>query len=288
MRMLPDATAPVIDATLARLDALDVHCRYVAGDPDGGGWYRLDRTLADDDLLDAWFAGVLVDHAGGHRDVAGSYLASWLAGTIAETAVAALITEGRAWPIAPSTLAIHRHDEGWFDGIAVRGARLRVLPTDRDAGAAGVEVVASPERLRAVLAEELTGVTTTIFTAVRRRAPFGLRGMWGNLVDGITAGALWRAHQAGIDQAVARTEALALVAALVHRAGRTIPTPRFERVDWSGGVALVPVKTTCCLYYKTFDGTPDRRGEGYCTSCPLRDGESRRALWSTWLDSEAR
>src|SRR5262245_33380114 len=117
--------------------------RIVHGEPAGSGWHRLDSVLADDALLDRWFADVLARHAPGHRDVAGSYLAAWLSGTIADAAVAALIGEGRTWPIDASTLAVHRHEEGWFDGVAVHDARLRVLPDDPDAGALDVDIVAT-------------------------------------------------------------------------------------------------------------------------------------------------
>ena len=44
--MNPKERGPLAE-TLARLDAADEHCRFVAGEPDGGGWYRLDEVLAD-------------------------------------------------------------------------------------------------------------------------------------------------------------------------------------------------------------------------------------------------
>jgi hypothetical protein len=270
--------------TLARLDAADEHCRYVAGDPDGPGWYPLDAVARDPGLVDAWYGRVLEGEAQGRRDVAGSYLASWLGGIVAETVVAALTSEHRAWPVDATLLAVHHHDDGWFDGIAVRASSLRVLPGDPDAGADHVEVVGGADALRALLADDLVAVVAPVFTAIRRRAPFGIRGMWGNLADGVVSSVAWRAWRAGDDVPAALDEAQALVDALAARAPARILPPRLERVDWSGGTAWFPVKTTCCLYYKTFHGTPDRGGEGYCTSCPFREDAWRRSYWASWLD----
>ncbi len=63
--------------------------------------------------------------------------------------------------------------------------------------------------------------------------------------------------------------------------------PRIDRTDWSGGSAWFTVKSTCCLYYKVFDGRPDLAGEGYCTSCPFRDDDWRRARFTSWMEEQA-
>jgi hypothetical protein len=162
-----------------------------------------------------------------------------------------------------------------------------VLPTDPDIGAAHTEVVAGPATLHAIVADELVAIATTIFAAVRRLAPFGLRGMWGNFADGIAEGVVWRTRNFGEEAAPARRVALQLVDALADRVPALTVRPRFERVAWSGGTAWLPVKSTCCLYYKTFEGSPDPCGDGYCTSCPFRDDAWRLARWATWLETNA-
>lgn len=68
--------------------------------------------------------------------------------------------------------------EGWFDGLAVLGTALRVVPEEELA------------TLREVVAPELVGLLMPIFETVRRWAPHGTAGMWGSLADGIAADAL--------------------------------------------------------------------------------------------------
>ena len=54
-----------------------------------------------------------------------------------------------------------------------------------------------------------------------------------------------------------------------------------RRNDGSSTVVAQP--GTCCLYYKIEPGA-DPAGEGYCTSCPLREPVSQQARFATWLD----
>lgn len=51
--------------------------------------------------------------------------------------------------------------------------------------------------------------------------------------------------------------------------------PRPFPVSWAGGEALFQVKGTCCLYYKTRDGSLDADDDSYCTTCPFRDHGNR-------------
>jgi hypothetical protein len=274
-------------ATLAGLDATDPHCRCVAGEPDGGDWHRLDAALSDGALLDQWYRHILEGEAQGRRDVAGSYLASWLGGVVAEPVTAALVGDRRTWPLRAGALAVHRHDGGWFDGLAVLAPTVRVLPGDADRHHPDVEVVDGCDRLRSLLADELVALVEPIHAEVRRRAPFGTAGMWGGLADEIAGGVLWRAHRSGGDALTAWLEASALLDAVADRVPRLRARPRLEPIEWSGGTAYFSVKGTCCLFYKAFEGTPDVRGDGYCTSCPLRPDDWRRARWSSWMEQGA-
>jgi hypothetical protein len=93
------------------------------------------------------------------------------------------------------------------------------------------------------------------YGALRRRVPFGLAGMWGTLADVF----------AGDD---------ALVDALGRNVAQLRTRPRLQLVD----ERVVVVRSTCCLWFKVFDGTPDPDGEGYCTTCPHRSDTSRAAM----------
>jgi hypothetical protein len=276
-------------ATLARLDAADEDYSYVAGDPreaDGTGWSRLDQAIHDGSILDQWFRAFLAGEAKGLRNVAGALLASYLSDTITQTVFKALTTEGRVWPLQAEVLAVRLHPDAWFDGIAVRTTRVRVLPGDPAAGHPDAEVVDDDAALRELVADELVALAAPIFAAVRQRAPFGMPGMWGNLVDAIAAGALWhgRNRRPRWDATAAYATAAALIDAMAARVPLIRPRPPLERVEWSGGTAWMAPKTACCLLYHAYD-LP--RPESYCNNCPLRDGDSRRAKWASWLEEQA-
>lgn len=291
-------------ATLARIDATDEDCSYITGDPgesDGAGWCRLDEALGDDRVIDEWFHSLLEGEGNWWGDVTGELLAYYLPGVIADSAIKALVAERRVWPIDAEHLAVRQGPEGWFDAIAVRTTRVRVLPDDPDADHPDVEVVADEAALRTALVEDLVPLLTSIFAAIRARAPFGIRGMWGNFADGIAHAALWQVRKNGAetDASAAFATAMALIDELASRVPLSKLRPRLERVPWSGGTGWIAIKTTCCLLYKSRASVgpeASRRGvtvdfeidpEDECPLCPfLEDGE-HRAKWAYWLEKTA-
>jgi hypothetical protein len=294
-------------ATLARLDAADDACTYVAGDPgdgDGGGWCRLDEALGDERVLDRWFQTLLAGEGNWWADVTGELLAYYLPGVIADSAVKALVGQRRVWPIAAEHLAVRHAPEGSFDGIAVRTSRLRVLPEDPEADHPDVEVVADEAALRTVLLDELVPLLTSIFAAIRTRAPYGVRGMWGNFADGIAMAALWRVRTNGTeaDARAAFATAMALIAELAPRVPLAKVRPHLAPVPWSGGTGWIAIKTTCCLLYKSrarVGPEAGRRGvsvafeldpedDGYCPSCPFLEEGEHRVASAYWLEKAAR
>jgi len=294
-------------ATLARLDAADDACTYVAGDPgeaDGTGWCRLDEALGDGRVLDRWFRTLLEGEGNWWRDVTGELLAYYLPNVIADSATKALVDERRVWPIAAEHLAVRHAPQGSFDGIAVRASRLRVLPGDPDADHPDVSAVTDEAALRTVLLDELIPLLTSIFAEVRRRSPYGVRGMWGNFADGIAIAALWRVrrHRTEADARAAFATAMALIDELAARVPLSKVRPHLERVPWSGGTGWIAIKGTCCLLYKsrarvgpeahrrgvTVDFEIDAEDNGYCPLCPfLEDGEHRVAS-AYWLEKAAK
>lgn len=279
----------VLAAMLARLDAADEDYCYVAGDPreaDGAGWCRLDEALHDGSFLDQWYRAILAGEAKGRRNVAGALLAAYLTDAITQTAFKAFTTEARIWPLHAEVLSVRFRPDGWFDGIAVRTTRIRVLPGDRDAGDPDVEVVEDDATLREIVADELVALAAPIFAAVRQRAPFGMPGMWGNFVDGIAAGVLWQGREPRPrgDTRAAYAIAAEVIDAIADRVPLIRARPRLDRIDWSGGTVWMAAKTACCLLYHTHHRPP---ADAYCANCPLRSDDSRRATWASWLDQQA-
>lgn len=275
-------------ATLARLDAAHEYCRFTAAVPDEPGWTSLAAVLDDPSPIERWF-GELVERdpaRRGHRDAVGSILAGWFGEVVAEPIAAALLAERRAWPLDPASMYVHRGQEGWFDGLAVTSDQVRALTSDPDAGDDGVETFGSFEALLAQVADDVVALLDPMFAAVRALAPFGRRGMWGSTADSIVAGSVWAAHRRGDATADAFDAAMAFVDALAERTPLLVVRPARFPVRWSGGDFTASRKGTCCLIYK-FEA-PDKVPASYCTTCPLRDDESRHEKFATWLDEMAR
>jgi hypothetical protein len=279
-----------LEHTLHALSDGDEMNLVLAGEtwpPAGECWFLFSEVLDSPDVISGWVDELLAGEARGRRDVAGSYLSSWIAGTLAGVPAGALIAGSRAWPLEPENIALRRHADGWFDGMALRSAALWVLPDDPDAGHPDVVVVATPDELRARLAAEIVRVVDPMFARVREATRYPSRSMWGSLADGIASMALWRDRRAGSPDPEVWERAGEFLDRLESRARLLKDRPTLGEVTWSGGCHRISVKSTCCLYFKIFDGEPDPEGEGYCSSCPFRSEESRKEKWSTWLEEQA-
>ena len=260
-----------VAATFARLRQLDEHLDAEVGPPEGAGWYSLDTMVSGGDL-GSWLEQLARDHDG-QRDVAGAYLGSGLAGAVVTVPVSALTAERRV-PHLGAGLWLHRHDERWFDRVSYSSVEVDVLADDPEAEHPDAVVVADQATLAERFAQSLVETLTPLIEAVRRRTPYGLRGLWGAVADEVTGAALRVARQTRTDGWAAWTLSQAVldhVAASQTHLRRPTPFP----VSWAGGEALFQVKGTCCLYYKTCDGPLDADGDSYCTTCPFRDHDNR-------------
>lgn len=279
-----------LESTLDALGKTDEVNLVLAGEewpPPGEGWTVLNEVLQSPAVIAGWVDDLLAGEARGRRDVAGSYLSSWIAGTVAGVPAGALIASRRAWPLEPENIALHCHPEGWFDGMALRSTAMWALPDDPDASHPDVVVIDAPDELRARLAEEIVKVVEPVFARVREATRYPSRSMWGSLADGIASMALWRDRRSGDPDPEVWERAGEFLDRLEARARLLKDRPSLGEVTWSGGCHRFSVKSTCCLYFKVFDGEPDPEGEGYCSSCPFRSEESRNQKWSTWFEEQA-
>lgn len=278
MTHLPDALVEV----LAHLDASSDYCRFVAGAPVGDGWLP-GADVVDGAVLARWVADGVDRRGPKAAGVVGSFLASWIADIVAVPVVAAIQHSQRAWPVDLASLAVHRDEEGWFNGLAVLSGPVRVVRGDPAAGMVGVEVVDNVDSLVAITAAEIAAAVAPVFAEVRRLAPFGVRGMWGNLADAFSSEVVWAAQRRGADTADAFADARRFTDAVATAAGVAIVRPTPLTVQWSGGPTVVSCKGTCCLLYKLVpDARPD--GDGYCTSCPKREATSQHTAMAAWLE----
>ncbi len=272
--------------TVARLADLDSeHVRLELGPRAGERWLDLDAVLAEG-VLDLLFADAEA-RAAGRRDYLGASVAASLSDAVVTAGWPALLLDRRLPDLSPANLAVHRHEpEGWFDRIAVRDARCWVLSDDPAADNPDATTVADLAELHDRFAAAVVDAVTPWFTAVRQRAPFGRRGMWGQLADDLCGTALWMARRAGIDQHAAWAEAHAVLDRLAADVPEVRVRPRLFPVSWNQRDTLFQVKGTCCLWYKT-QPAPDACGNGYCGTCPFRDDDARRSRLTSWLEEEA-
>ena len=145
--------------------------------------------------------------------------------------------------------------------------------------------------MRAAAADGLVAVFAPLADAVRARAPFGRRGMWGTLADHLAEVAVRRARERGRAPDVALAEAERLVDAVADRASDLRTRPRRQVVSTARGPETVVTKGTCCLIYKASARPGDRGaaagliGTAACTSCPLRSDEDRARRFVAYLDA---
>lgn len=266
---------------LRRDGGLD-HVAFEVGQPMGDRWMPMDDVSG----IDAVVAEQL-----GRGGAGGDYAGAALSGALAAAAVAVgwlpVLAARRLPDLSGANIILHRHtDEAWFDAIAVRSPRVCVLPDDRAAGHPEATTVPTIEDLHRLLAGQLVDLLQPWFVALRARTPFGSAGMWGQLADDVCGTGLWTARRLGIDQRVAWSDGRAVVDIVATRVPTLRARPRPFPVRWRGGDAWFQVKGTCCLWYKTH-ADRDPNGDGYCTSCPLRDDEVRRGRLVTWLEGTA-
>jgi hypothetical protein len=283
-------------ATVGRVDATR-SWRRVTTDAVGEDWVVLADRLADPAGLDAWYGAELAGTGRGHRDLAGALIVYRFAGSLAELVVGPLLEQQRAVVLAPERLSLRLAPNARIEALSVNRPEVAVLPSDPDAGGPGTRVVADAAALRTVAVDGMLAVFTPLAEAVRARAPFGRRGMWGTLADHLADVALRRDRDRGRDGQAAWALATALIDELAARQPLLRARPQRHEVSCAAGSALFSTKGTCCLIYKT--NMPTAAGSGgrvdarpwidadACTSCPLRPVDDREQRLVRYLTAAA-
>ncbi|OJF15841.1 hypothetical protein BG844_02365 [Couchioplanes caeruleus subsp. caeruleus] len=273
--------APALAATAARLSGLDAAAGFDVGLEPGGDWVAL-AAATDSGHLDAWLAALVSLH--GRRPLAGSLLGLQLARAVIAPTVAALVLDRRCPDPAIDNLVVRVDAVTGLDGCAVRRPTVALLPTDPAATGRDSIVRADEDDLHQWWARRAAATLAPILTAVRARAPFGIRRLWGAVSDEVTGTAIEIAQLAGRDPYPAWRYAQRLLAALSVHAPVALTRARPFPVAVPGGEVLCQVRGTCCLSYRstTAAGPPADR---YCDTCPLRDDQSRHRRLHDWLSS---
>lgn len=270
----------------------------------GPGWFHLDGTLTTAIQLDAWLRTELRGPASDLPDVAGSLVAYRYAEALADLVVGPLVAERRVvrpGRPGPTALALRLGDPPRLAALAVAAPSLAVLPGDSDGGRPSTHVLAGARELLDLAAGLLVAHFEPLTAAVRARAPYGLRGMWGALADHVAEAALRHAPPTSAPGAApahatpAWATAQALIARIAHRQPLLRGRPRTHRVASPSGPALYIEKGTCCLVYKAHRPPAASAGgarpagrtlidAAACDVCPLRapvDRHDRLAAWGS-------
>jgi hypothetical protein len=267
------------DAELALRAVAERTGLFDLGPAVGPGWHLLAEATDP-----AWTAARIDQIAAGDghgprpRAVAGAYVGGALAWTVLQPFTAVLVTEHRALDLAPEHLAVLLDDTGWTSRLRVVEPRFAALADDPDAGAA-VAVLADDAALLEWAAGRVVATFSPVFGAVRASSPYGLSGLWGALADTLSA-VLWLLRDGGagpeeLARAWATTEGL--VDAVQRRVPRLKARSRPFRFETPVPPVTLPLRGTCCLYYRTPEAEADAT-DGLCTTCPRRTDPERVRL----------
>lgn len=277
-----DAAPPAgpLAETAERLSALYTYVEFRVGLPDEAGWWRV-SDLADPALLSGWLAEVEANF--GERRVAASYMSNWLLRVLVGLSALPAFGGGRLPLAGLDELAVRRNPGGWFDGAAVAHQAVGALPGDPALAYPGAVSLVDRAALLDTLAERLSDLAPVI-EALRAACPVGLNALWGIVADSAANQALEVARLTGADQEAAWRDVDAVIDRLAALQPRLRARPRPFRLQDGPVIQLFEVRGTCCLYYRTVEN-PDRSGEGYCETCPLRTDESRPDRLRALLDA---
>lgn len=265
----PSPPSPLSE-TGTRISALSDYLDCRVGVPAGEDWHR-QSEMVDADLLTGWHAELT--GRTGDRRVAAACMSNWLISTLVGIWLIPVLAEGRLPLAAQRDIAIRRTESGWFDGVAVDDDALAVLPDDPAAGHPAATILQDRGAILDALADRILGLEPVIH-ALREACPIGLPALRGAVADAVANQSLLLAQLMNRNRHAAWRDADAIIERLDERDLRLSIRPRPFPVFHDGQEETFAVRATCCLYYRTVD-EPDRDGEGYCDTCPLRTDESR-------------
>lgn len=225
-------------------------------DRSGEGWVAV-ADLADPDRAGGAARAYGAAHGIDDPKAAASLLGKRLGSLLAFPATVAWMAERHVPDLTPATTWL-RFADGTPSMLAVDEPHGWAPP---DRAGAGVDPVADPDRLRAVLLDTAyDGAVGPLLDALAAAVRMGRRHLWGNLALVAVNSAIWVPEAPGrwIDADVLLADRPDLARTLEVVDGHD------ERV----GPFRVALRRTCCMAY----ADPDH---GYCASCSLVDRDER-------------
>jgi hypothetical protein len=274
------ATHPLVQAH-ARATALHGHLRVEFGLPTDAGWYRLDELFAAGSPV---FAAQVRASEARLRTMAGSIIGSALLQSyqwpLIALTVGCYLSSRRVPNLHAGNVRIHLNAASQADGIALLAGGFTALASDPAQNHPDAHLVTNHAALQTILRrslEEHLGQAIGSITAQLGGKPNGL---WLNVADGLAGTLAWLMHE--FDPTAELSAVADEVDALVRVAdsplnNRKIGLVMLQHADQQ---RVFLERATCCYWYKTEEGE-------YCSTCPHRTPEDRRARLIQYLAEEA-
>jgi ferric iron reductase protein FhuF len=253
------------------------------GVPAEDGWVGLARAIAGGTIT-TWYAAALRRHnAAGLASVAAMGVVSMLAHAVLGRLTAALVLDHRAHDVSADNLAVHLDSDGYVDQVASRSSTVRVLPDDKAAGDPQAVVRPDLTALINASAAQAVATMTPILAQVRAASRFGIVPAWNVVADSVLSTATLVPLYLGGDELAGRTIGVALLDALVAQGARIRTRGTSEAITRGADTYWLPVRGSCCFFYKTGPDV-DQPGDEYCTTCPLLNETARTRRFRALLD----
>ncbi|GAB3241375.1 hypothetical protein [Kineosporia babensis] len=201
-----------------------------------------------------------------HTQAGPAVMGARLAGSLGYAAAGrlgvAMAVAGRAYDTGPDSLMLRLDEDALVAQIAVRSARMAVLPNDPLAGRPDVTVVEDRAALASWAARGAYATLAPLIDEVHAQTRYGGVAMWNQIADSVLSPATKAPLLAGQSQEAGRSigqlllDALVAEGAPIRRRGTVRPAQ-----SETGGAVLDPVRGMCCLVY--------RQDKDKCGGCPL-------------------
>jgi ferric iron reductase protein FhuF len=251
---LPTARHP-LDATLARLGALNAYIRVERGVPLGSGWACARELLAANGC-DAALAAGRNAHPSVHPTIIASSFFNAYSWLLVATGLAGLLSERRVPDLSLDNVVVHLGPDGRVDALALRHGRFAALVDDAAARHPDATAFATLDELRRDgMQGPLLNHLAALVAAVRRYPSPGERVLWSAIGDRYATVLVALSKQLGLADDIPE-----LLGALLGDLPKTTATGLLT-VEHCGSCVLFARRGVCCYADKYPSGAQ-------CANCP--------------------
>ncbi|MGH3822793.1 MAG: (2Fe-2S)-binding protein [Pseudonocardiaceae bacterium] len=253
------------------------------GVPAGDGWVGLAGAIADGTITNWYTAALRRESAAGLASVAAVGVVSMLAHAVLGRLTATLVLDRRTHGVSAENLAVHLDEDGYVDQVAACSPTVCVLPDDKAADDPHAVVRPDLTVLLDETATQAVATLTPVIDQVSAASRFGIVPAWNVVADSVLSTAMLVPLYLGGDELAGRAIGVALLDALVAHGARIRTRGTCQTVTREPDMYRLPVRGSCCFFYKTGPDV-DQPGDEYCTTCPLLDDTTRTRRFRALLD----